>query len=114
MSTDIKLSNAQIFKIIQSGGSFGSCLGNLGKRALTNIAIPLARDILAGLVSNLTSNAIDKFERKTSGKGTVRGGKVFTLFILNGNMSDIIKITKSLEDSVVLIDGVPETVKREI
>ena len=114
MSTDIKLSNAQIFKIIQSGGSFGSWLGNLGKRALTNIAIPLARDILAGLVSNLTSNAIGKFERKTSGKGTVRGGKVFTLFILNGNMSDIIKITKSLEDSVVLIDGVPETVKREI
>ena len=114
MSTDIKLSNAQIFKIIQSGGSFGSWLGNLGKRALTNIAIPLARDILAGLVSNLTSNAIDKFERKTSGKGTVRGGKVFTLFILNGNMSDIIKIIKSLEDSVVLIDGVPETAKREI
>ena len=114
MSTDIKLSNAQIFKIIQSGGSFGSWLGNLGKRALTNIAIPLARDILAGLVSNLTSNAIDKFERKTSGKGTARGGKVFTLFILNGNMSDIIKIIKSLEDSVVLIDGVPETVKREI
>ena len=114
MSTDIKLSNAQIFKIIQSGGSFGSWLGNLGKRALTNIVIPLARDILAGLVSNLTSNAIDKFERKTSGKGTVRGGKVFTLFILNGNMSDIIKIIKSLEDSVVLIDGVPETVKREI
>ena len=114
MSTDIKLSNAQIFKIIQSGGSFGSWLGNLGKRALTNIAIPLARDILAGLVSNLTSNAIGKFERKTSGKGTVRGGKVFTLFILNGNMSDIIKIIKSLEDSVVLIDGVPETVKREI
>ena len=114
MSTDIKLSNAQIFKIIQSGGSFGSWLGNLGKRALTNIAIPLARDILAGLVSNLTSSTIDKFERKTSGKGTVRGGKVFTLFILNGNMSDIIKIIKSLEDSVVLIDGVPETVKREI
>ena len=114
MSTDIKLSKDQIFKIIQSGGSFGSWLDNLGKRALTNITIPLARDILAGLVSNLTSNAIDKFERKTSGKGAVRGGKGFTLFILNENMSDIIKIIKSLEDSVVLIDGVPETVKRQI
>ena len=114
MSTDVKLSKDQIFKIIQSGGSFGSWLDNLGKRALTNITIPLARDILAGLVSNLTSNAIDKFERKTSGKGAVRGGKGFTLFILNENMSDIIKIIKSLEDSVVLIDGVPETVKRQI
>ena len=32
MSTDIKLSKTQISKIIQSGGSFGSSLGNLGKR----------------------------------------------------------------------------------
>ena len=38
MSTDIKLSKAQISKTIQSGGSFGSWLGNLGKKALTNIA----------------------------------------------------------------------------
>ena len=44
MSTDIKLSKVQISKIIQSGGSFGSWLGNLGKKSLTNIAIPLARD----------------------------------------------------------------------
>ena len=29
MSTDIKLSKAEISKIIQSAGSFGSCLGNL-------------------------------------------------------------------------------------
>ena len=33
MSTDIKLSKAQIFKIIQSGGSFGSWLANLGKKS---------------------------------------------------------------------------------
>ena len=52
--TDIKLSKAQLSKIIQSGGSFGSWLGNLGKKPLTNIAIPLARDNLPGLVSNLT------------------------------------------------------------
>ena len=114
MSTDIKLSKAQISKIIQSGGSFGSWLGNLGKKALTNIAIPLARDNLPGLVSNLTSNAINKFERKISGKGAVRAGKGFTLFISNEDMNDIIKIIKSLEDSGVLIDGVTETVKHEI
>ena len=41
MSTDIKLSKAQISKVIQSGESFGSWLSNLGKQALTNIAIPL-------------------------------------------------------------------------
>ena len=46
MTTNRKLSKAQISKIIQSGGSFGSWLDNLGKKALTNIAIPLARDNL--------------------------------------------------------------------
>ena len=65
-SRDIKLSKAQISKIIQSGGPFGSWLGNLGKKALTNIAIPLFRDNLRGLVSNLTSNAINNFESKIS------------------------------------------------
>ena len=35
--TDIKLSKAQISKIIQSGGSFGSWLGNLGKKALKTL-----------------------------------------------------------------------------
>ena len=43
VSTDIKLSKAQISKIIESGGCFGSWLGNLGKKALTNIAVPSAK-----------------------------------------------------------------------
>ena len=62
MSTDIKLSKAQISKIIQSGRSFGSWLANLGRKALANLAIPSVRDNLPGLVSNLTSNAINKFD----------------------------------------------------
>ena len=48
MLTDIKLSQAPISKITQSGGSFGSWLVNLGKKALTNIATALARDNLPG------------------------------------------------------------------
>ena len=59
MSTDIKLSKAQISQKIQFGGSFGSWLGNLGKKAQTNIAIPLAKDNLPLLVSNLASNVIN-------------------------------------------------------
>ena len=114
MPTDMKLSKTQISKIIQSGGSFGSWLGNLGKKALTNIAIPLARDNLPGLVSNLTSNAINKFERKISRKGAVTAGKGFTLLIWNEQLNDINKIIKPLEDSGVLFDGVTETVKHEI
>ena len=114
MSTDVKLRKARISKIIQSGGSFDPFLGNLGKKALTNIAIPLARDNLPGLVSNLTSNAINKLERKISGKGAVRAEKGFTLFISSKDMNGIIKIIKSLEDSGVLFHGVTETVKHEI
>ena len=58
MSTDIEFSKVQIPKIIQSAGSIGSWLGNLVKKALTNITISWARDNLPGLVSNLTLNAI--------------------------------------------------------
>ena len=113
MSTDAKLNKAQISRIIQTGGSFGSWLGNLGKKALTNVAIPLARDNLPGLVSNLTSSAINTFDRKIGGKGADRAGKGFTLFISNEDINDIIRITKSLEDSGVLLDGVTEAVKHE-
>ena len=63
-------------KIIQSAGSFGSWLGNLGKKALTDFAIPLARDSLTGWVSKLTSNAINKFEREINGKGAVKQEKI--------------------------------------
>ena len=41
MSTGIKLSKGQIYKIIQSGGSFDSWLDRLGKKALSNIAIAI-------------------------------------------------------------------------
>ena len=111
MSTDIKLSEAQISKIIQSGGSLGSWLGNLEKKALTNITILLARDNLPGLRSSLTANTINRFERKVGGKGAVRVGKRLTLLILNEDVNDIIEIIKSLEDSgavAEITDGVAE------
>ena len=92
--------------MIQSGGYFGSCLGNLGKKALVKITLPLARDNLIGSVISLISNAINKFERKIRGKGSVRAGKGFTSFISNEDMNDIIKIIKSLEDSGVLVNWI--------
>ena len=99
MSADIKLSKAQMSKIIQTSGSYGFWLGNLGKKALTNIAITLARDNLRKLVNNLNSSAIKKFDRKISGKGSVRPGKRFTLIISSEDINDIIRIIKSSEDS---------------
>ena len=43
MSTDLKLSRAQIFKIIQSGGSLGSLLSKLAG-PLMEISVPLAKN----------------------------------------------------------------------
>ena len=74
---DVKISKSQISKIIKSGGSFASQLGNLGKKALKKIAIRLTRDNLPSLESKLTSKAVNKFERKISGKGAVSGRKGF-------------------------------------
>ena len=42
---------------------------------------------------------MNKFDRKLIGKGAVRTRKGFTLSISNEDISDIIKIIKSLEDS---------------
>ena len=44
----------------------------------------------------------------------MRARKELTLFILNKDMNDIIKVIKSLEDSKVLVDGITEAVKHEI
>ena len=107
--TDIKFIKAQVSTILHSRGSFDSRLANLGKKALADIAIPLATDNLPRLVINLISSAINKLDRKISGKRTVRAGKRFTVFILNEDMNNIIKIVKRLEDSNVLIGGVTET-----
>ena len=66
------------------------------KKTLTNVAIPLDRHNLLGLESNLTSSAINKFNRKIGETRAATTGKRFTLFILNEDMNDIFKIIKSL------------------
>ena len=86
----------------------------LEKKALTNIDTRLSKYNLPGLVSNLTSSAINKLDRKINGKVFVKAGKGFTLFISNEDMNNIKQIIKSLENSGVLIDGFTETVKDEI
>ena len=48
MSTDLKLSKAQISKIIQSGGFLGSLLSKL-VGPLMKVAIPSAKNVLAPL-----------------------------------------------------------------
>ena len=80
MSRDIKRSTAEISKITQTCQFFFSWLANLGRKVLTNVAVPLARDNLLGLVSSLTSSIINNFHRKISGKGAVRAENNLLLF----------------------------------
>ena len=58
MSTDLKLSKAQIFKIIQSGGFLGSLLSKIAG-PLRKLAVPLAKNILAPLGVTAAASAID-------------------------------------------------------
>ena len=54
------------------------------------------------------------FKEKLRAQGVVKTGKGITLAISNEDMDDIIRIIKSPENSVVLIDRVSRTVKYEI
>ena len=58
MSTDLKLSRAQMSKIIQSGGFLGSLLSKLAG-PLMKVAIPLAKNVLAPLGLTAAASAID-------------------------------------------------------
>ena len=58
MSADLKLSKAQISKIIKSGGFLGSLLSKIAG-PLMKIAIPLAKNVLAPLGITAAASAID-------------------------------------------------------
>ena len=58
MSTDLKLSKAQISKIIQSGGFLGSLLSKLAG-PLMKVAVPLAKNNLVPLGITAAASAID-------------------------------------------------------
>ena len=58
MSTDLKLSKAQISKISQSGGFLGSLLSKLAVPLMT-VATPLAKNVLAPLGITAAPSAID-------------------------------------------------------
>ena len=107
MSTNIKLSKAQITKIIQSGGFLGSSLSKLAG-PLMKVAVPLAKNILVPLGITAAASAIDAvIQKKIHGSGTT------TLIISNEEMNDVIKLIQSLEDSNTLLKGVTSTIKNE-
>ena len=107
MSTDIKLSKAQISEIIQSGEFLGSSLSKIAG-PLMEVAVSLAKNIIAPLGITPATSAIDAgIQKKIHGSGTT------TLIILNEEMNDIMKIVQALEDSIILLKGVTKTIKNE-
>ena len=107
MSTHIKLSKAQIRKIIQCGGFLGSLLNKLAG-PLMKVPVPLAQNILAPLRITAAALAIDaRIRKKMHGSGTT------TLIISNEEMNDIMKIFRALEHSNILLKGITKAVKNE-
>ena len=107
MSTDLKLSKAQISKIIQSGGFLGSLLSKLAG-PLMKVAIPLVKDVLAPLGITAAASVIDAgIQKKIHGSGTA------TLIISNEEMNGIMKIAQALEDSNILLKGFTKAIKNE-
>ena len=114
MSTNTKLSKAQISKIIQSGGCQGKLLGPLLKTGLLlikNVIKPLGKSALIPLGLTAATSAADagmqQQQQKILGSGTT------TVVISNEEINDIMKIVQSLEDSGILLKGVTKTIKNE-
>ena len=106
LATDIKLSKAQIKKLIQSGGFLGKLLSKLAG-PLMNAAMPLAKNVLAPLGSTAAMSAIDgSIQKKIHGSGV-------KLIIEQEDMNDIMKIIEALENSDILLKGVTKTIENE-
>ena len=107
MSTDIKLTKAQISKIIQSGGFLGSLLSKLAG-PLMKVAVSLAKSILAPLGITAAASPIDgAIQKKMHDSGETN------LIISNEEMNNIMKIVQALENSNILLKGVTKTIKNE-
>ena len=105
-ATDIKLSKAQIKKLIQSGGFLGKLLSKLAG-PLMKVTMPLAKNVLAPLGLTAAMSAIDgSIQKKIHGSG-------IKLIIEQEDMKDIIKIIKALENSGILLKEVSKTIKNE-
>ena len=107
MSTNLKLSKAQISKIIQSGGFLGSLISKLAG-PLMKVAVLLAKNILVPLEITAAASAVDAAILKK-----IPVSRTTTLIISKEEMNGIMKIVQALEDSNILLKGVTKTIKNE-
>ena len=106
LATDIKLSKAQIKKLIQLGGFLGKLLSELAG-PLMKVALPLAKNVLVPLGLTAAISAIDgSIQKKIHGSG-------IKLIIEEEDMKDIMKIIEAVENSGILLRGVSKTIENE-
>ena len=106
LATDIKLSKAQIKKLIQSGGFSGKLFSKLAGPVM-KVVMPLAKNVLAPLGLTAAMSSIDgSIQTKIHGSGV-------KLIIEQEDMNDIIKIIEALETSGILLKGVTKTIENE-
>ena len=106
LATDIKLSKAQIKKLIQSEEFLGKLLCKLAG-PLMKVAMPLAKNALAPLGLTAAMSAIGgTIQKKIHGSGV-------KLIIEQEDMNNIIKIIEALENSGILLKGVTKTIENE-
>ena len=109
-SANIKLSKTQFHKIGQLGRFFGRLLGPLLKTGfplIGNVLKPLAKRVLIPLGLTAAASATDAATHKKNGTGNM------TLIISDEEISHIMKIIKSLEESGLLINGVSKAIQNE-
>ena len=106
MATDLKLSKAQIKKMIQSRGFLGKLLSKLAG-LLMNVAMPLVKNVLTPLGLTAAMSAIVGGIQKK-----MRGDRI-KLVIEQENMNDIKKIIEALQNSGILLKGVTKTIENE-
>ena len=107
VSTDIKLSKTQIFKMIQYGVFIGPLLSKLAG-SLMKVVAPLGKNISAPVeITGVASSTDAKIQKKIHGPGTT------TLTISNEERNDIMKIVQAFEDSNVLLKGITKAIENE-
>ena len=107
MSTDIKLSKAQISKIVQSGGFLSILLSKLAG-PLMKLGVAQAKNILSPLGITAAASAIDPGIQKE-----MHGSTTTTLITSNEKINDILKIVQALEDYDTLLKGITKTNKNK-
>ena len=108
---NIKLSKTQLPKIGQSREFLGRLLGPLlktGLPAIGNVLKPLAKSVLIPFGLTVAVSATDAANHQKM----FRSGFT-TLKISNEEMSDIMKIVKSLEESGLIKEDVSETIQNK-